>query len=120
MKQPNDATDVLMKRLEVWVNNAPDYFEMRDIYKKYGITRAAITRKKRDIDRTEELITAEIDRPRSNDARKAKLNATAVLKDELAELEADLALIESEVKALEFMKTMFSSANYRTKLQMDL
>ena len=107
---------VLQQKLEPWINNPPDYYEMITTYKKYGKINAAIKRKQREISRIEEQITSEIDRPRSNDARKAKLNATATLKDELTELEAQLAEIESEVKALEYMKVMFNASNYRTRL----
>jgi len=112
--------DVLLRNLEPWINNPPSYHEMRQMYAEYGRLRAAIRRKQREIDRAEEAVVAEADRPRSNDAKKAKLAATSTLKDELAELEAQLAIVESEVKALEFMKTMFNAANYRTRLTVDI
>lgn len=112
----DNVESLLQQKLEPWMNNPPSYDEMIATYKKYGKINAAIKRKQREISKAEEHITSEIDRPRSNDARKAKLIATATMKDELAELEAELAEVESEVKALEFMRSMFNAANYRTRL----
>lgn len=106
----------LAKKLEPWINNPPEYITMINTYKAHGRLKAHIRLKKRDIERAEELVTAEIDKPRSNEAKKAKLEATATLKDELAELEAELEIVDAEVKALEFMKTMFNASNYRTRL----
>jgi hypothetical protein len=118
LQKTNDMsiTDMLLQKLEPWVNNPPNYYEMKESYDAYGKLRAAIKRKEREIARAEESVTIDNDKPRSNEAKKAKLNATATLKDELAELEAELAIVESEVKALEFLKTMFQAATYRTKM----
>lgn len=115
----NDVTNALQQKLEVWVNNPPDFDEMHTMYKEFGRLKALIKRKEREITRVEDGITAEIDKPRSNEAKKAKLNATTRLKDDLAELEAEYAIIESEVKALEFMRSMFNAANYRMRLLHD-
>ena len=109
----------LQSKLEPWVNNPPDYNEMKSAYLTQGRFKSAIRLKKREIEREEDTITGEQDRPRSNEAKKAKLLATSALKDQLAQLEADLEVIESEIKALEFMKVMFNAANYRTRLSMD-
>ncbi len=112
--------DALLKKLEPWANNPPDYHEMKRLYDEYGKLKAAIKRKEREITRIEESITAEIDKPRSNEAKQKKLKATADLKDDLAELEAEFAIIESEVKALEFLKTMFQAATFRVKQMYDI
>lgn len=109
----------LQAKLEPWVNNPPDYTEMKVAYLAQGRLNSAIRLKKREIDKAEDMVTGEQDRPRSNDAKKAKLLATSTLKDELAQLEAELAVVDSEIKALEFMKVMFNAANYRTRLSMD-
>lgn len=109
----------LQAKLEPWVNNPPDYTEMKEAYLQQGKLRSAIRLKKREIERTEEQVMREVDRPRSNDAKRIRNNSTTALKDSLAVLEADLEIIESEIKALEFMKNMFSSANYRTRLLQD-
>ena len=114
--QEDTVESVLAKKLEPWINNPPEYDDMITTYKRAGRLKALIRRKKRDIERAEELVTAEQDKPRSNDAKKAKLNATSSMKDDLADLEAELEVVEMEVKALEFMKTMFNASNYRTRL----
>ena len=112
----NTPDEVLRRKLEPWINNPPEYETMIETYKSLGRIKAAIARKKREIERAEELVTVEVDRPRSNEAKKAKLSATSELKDELSELEAELEVIDAEVKALEFMKVMFNASNYRTRL----
>lgn len=109
----------LQAKLEPWVNNPPDYIEMTTAYKAQGRLNSAIKLKHREIVRAEDEVTVDQDRPRSNEAKKAKLAATSTLKDELAQLEADLAIVDSEIKALEFMKVMFNAANYRTRLSLD-
>ena len=109
----------LQSKLEPWINNPPDYTEMTTAYKSQGRLNSAIRLKQREIARAEDLVTGEQDKPRSNEAKKAKLFATSTLKDQLAELESELAIIDSEIKALEFMKVMFNAANYRTRLSMD-
>jgi multidrug resistance efflux pump len=113
---PETVDTVLQQKLEPWINNPPEYDIMIETYKRQGRLKSQIRIVKRNIERAEELITSEIDRPRSNEAKVKKLNATATLKDQLAEYESELEIIESEVKALEFMKTMFNASNYRTRL----
>jgi len=106
----------LHKKLEPWINNPPEYDVMIETYKKHGRLKANIRLKKRDIERIEEEITSKVEKPRSNEAKVEKLNATSTLKDELAVLEAELEIVEAEVKALEFLKVMFNASNYRTRL----
>jgi len=106
----------LHRKLEVWINNPPEYDVMIETYKQHGRLKAKIRLIKREIERIEENITVLIDKPRSNEAKKAKLDATVSLKDALADSEAELELVDSEIKALEFMKVMFNASNYRTRL----
>ena len=65
-------------------------------------------------------MTCDIDKPRSNDARIARIKSTASLRDKLAELEADFAIIESKLKLIEIQKTMFNAANFRTRIEQSL
>jgi hypothetical protein len=113
-----NTTD-LQTKLNVWLLNPPDYYDVTEAYTEYGRLRAAIKRKEREISRAEDIITIEIDKPRSNEAKVAKLTATATLRDELSELEAEYAIIEAQIKVLEFMKSMFSAATYSTKVRTD-
>jgi len=121
LQQNNGVHDTienaLHRKLEPWINNPPEYTIMVETYKAYGRCKADIRYKKREIERVEDEITSEIEKPRSNEAKKAKLSATSELKDQLTTLEANLEILEAEVKALEFMKSMFSSSNYRMRLQ---
>ena len=77
------------KNLNQWIENLPDYYECRETVNKLAALDKAIIRKKREIKRAEDLITIEHDQPRSNATRIAKIQATSILEDELAELEAE-------------------------------
>ena len=111
-----DVQDTLQKKLEPWINNPPEYETMIEAYKQHGRLKADIIRLKRQIEKAEEQVVIDIDKPRSNEAKKAKLSATSDLRDILAHTEAKLEIIDAEIKALEFMKTMFNASNYRTRL----
>lgn len=117
--QSNGAEQVLAQKLNPWLNQPPDYYDTEQSYKELGRLQAAVKLKHREITRAEETVINEQDKPRSNDARKAKLSATSELKDQLAELEAELAIADAAIKLLEFQKSMFSSAIYRTKMAND-
>ena len=119
LQQTNNGVieNTISKQLEPWVNNPPAYETMIETYKKQGRLKAAIVRLKREIQRIEDQVSVDIDKPRSNEAKKAKLEATAEEKDKLSELEAELEIVDTDVKILEFQKTMFNAANYRMRLQ---
>lgn len=112
----SEVDNVLQRKLEPWINNPPEYETMIETYKRLGRLKSDIRLIKRDIERVEDSISVDVDKPRSNEAKKRKLSATNDLRDRLAELEAELELVDAEVKALEFMKTMFNASNYRTRL----
>ncbi len=116
--QSNMSAEVTVK-LDPWVNAPPDFYDMTETYKQYGRLKAAEVKKKREIDRVEDDVKMEQERPRSNDAKKAMMQATSKLKDELADLQAELAEVESAVKALEFRKVMFNAANFRMRMSYD-
>lgn len=119
LQQTNNGVidNTINKQLEPWINNPPAYEDMVDTYKELGRTKAAIIKQKREIQRIEDQVSIDIDKPRSNEAKKAKLEATSVERDVLAELEARLEIIDADVKILEFKKTMFNAANFRMRLQ---
>ncbi len=116
----SDAKQTLEERLDPWLKNPPDYYDVTESYRVKGLLESSIKLKEREIARAEELVTIDQDRPRSNEAKKAKLEATSKLKDELAELQSQHAIIDSEVKALEFRLKMFSAATYSTKVRFDI
>lgn len=108
--------DMPTDKLILWIDNAPDFYDMQATYTAYGKQKATIRKLQRTIDRIEDEIAIEQDKPRSNDAKKAKLTATSSLKDTLAELEADLYILESKVKMLEYQRSMFNAATFRHRM----
>lgn len=118
-KIPNTMDDVLLK-LVGWYKNPPDFSETELAYKQLGQLNASITKKKREIEAKEEAVTMESDKPTSNAAKQKKLQSTAQLRNELAELQAQKDIQESEVKFIEFRKTMFQSSIYASKVKLEL
>lgn len=106
-----------MSDLDTWVKNAPDYYDVTRAYAAYGRLRQLIIQKEREIERVSETISVEEDKPRSNGARAKKIERSAALLDDLAELKAEFAALEAYVKTLEFQKSMFASAAYTIKLR---
>jgi hypothetical protein len=108
-----------MGDLETWVQNCPDYYEVTQAYKGFGRLKQLIILKERDIERIEQQIAVEEDKPRSNVARSRKISETSTLLDELAELKAQFAEHEAYVKSLEYAKSMFASSAYSIKMRFD-
>jgi hypothetical protein len=108
-----------MGDLETWVQNCPDYYEVTQAYKGFGRLKQLIILKERDIERIEQQIAVEEDKPRSNVARSRKISETSTLLDELAELKAQFAEHEAYVKSLEYAKSMFASSAYTIKMRFD-
>ena len=108
-----------MGDLETWVQNCPDYYEVTQAYRGFGRLKQLIILKERDIERIEQQIAVEEDKPRSNVARSRKISETSALLDELAELKAQFAEHEAYVKSLEYSKSMFASSAYTIKMRFD-
>ena len=108
-----------MGDLETWVQNCPDYYEVTQAYKGFGRLKQLIILTERDIERIEQQIAVEEDKPRSNVARSRKISETSTLLDELAELKAQFAEHEAYVKSLEYAKSMFASSAYTIKMRFD-
>jgi hypothetical protein len=103
--------------LETWIDNVPDYYDMTTAYNAYGRLKQRLVLKEREIERIEQQIAMEESKPRSNEARALKLSRTSALLDERAEIQAELVMQESYVKALEYRKSMFASAAYTIKMR---
>lgn len=107
-------------KISDWVTNVPDYYDMTTAYAYLGELRAKVIRLKREIERVEEQVAIQNERPRSNQARAERLQATALLKDTLADAEAETAIQEALIKSLEYRKAMFASATYSAKLRFEV
>ena len=108
-----------MSELANWVTNAPDYYDMTRAYKSLGRIKQLVILKEREIERAEQQIVIEDDKPRSNAARAKRFQVTGVMLDELADLKGELAVLEAYCKQLEFAKSMFASAAYTIKMRFD-
>lgn len=110
----------MTSRINEWLENPPDYYDMTSTYKRLGELRAQVIKLKREIERIEEQVSIEAERPRSNETRSRRLQATTVLKDSLADIEAETAIQETLVKSLEYRKSMYASMAYTTKLRLEV
>lgn len=116
----NEIVSAVFKKLDKWLNQPPDYDDVERAYNLRGRLQARRINLLRVIERAEDEAVLEHGKPRSNEARILKMNATKELRDELANLDAELALAENDCKLLEFRKAMFSAAVFRTKIQLDM
>lgn len=112
--------DQINAKIDPWLRNPPDYTEVSETYKKRGLLKARKERLLREISRLEDDVVLESDNPRSNTTRIAKLQATKPLRDELAEITAEIEINDSDVKLLEYRRDMFKVANYQLKNTLDL
>lgn len=103
-----------------WLENPPDYYDMTTAYQRLGELRAQVIKLKREIERIEEQVSIAEERPRSNEARSRRLQATSILKDSLADTEAETAIQEAVIKSLEYRKSMYASVAYTTKLRLEV
>ncbi len=111
---------MIEKTLNKWLKNPPDHDDVKAAYKKRGKLQSDRIRLLREIEKAEDSIIAESDKPRSNDTKKLKLAATSQLKDKLSELDAEMAEHENDVKFLEYQKTMIQVSNWQLKQVMEL
>src|SRR5688572_65546 len=112
--------DPVMKILREWLTNPPDFWDVNNVYDTLGDLKKRARLLRRRINATEDEIDIEVDKPRSNEVKKRKLEATRAMADELAEVEANIEYGEMQAKKLEFAKTMFQSSGYILKSRTDL
>lgn len=116
-----ELKDAVINKLDKWINNFPDYDDVEKAYKQRGILQGRKVAILRDIENIEdEILSDEENKPRSNSTRIKKLEATKGHRDTLAAVEQLIAENDALCKWLEFKKSMFSSAMYRVKMQMDI
>ncbi len=76
-------------KLAKWVAHLPDYDDMVPIVDRLSQLEDIIRRKRREIEKADEAALAQSGKPRSNETRLARNEATSLLKDELAALEGE-------------------------------
>lgn len=112
--------DIIVERINGWLNNPPDFFDVSAVYD----TLADLKRKARtlrgDIKRIENEVAKTVDKPRSNEARIAKVEATEQLEETLTLVEADIEYYEMKAKKLEYMRSMFASSSYALKARLEI
>jgi hypothetical protein len=116
----DSVSETIYNKLDPWLRNPPDYEDVSSTYKERGRLNAQRSKLLREIDRVEDDVVIENNNPRSNATRILKLEATKQLRDQLAELEAKIAINDSEVKLLEYRRDMYKVASYQLKVTMDL
>lgn len=112
--------EIMNAKIDPWLRNPPDFEEVSRAYQQRGLLKSKRARLLRKIDNAEDSAIIENGNPRSNATRFAKLSATKQLRDELAELDAEIELNDSQVKLLEFRRDMYKVANYQLKNTLDL
>ncbi len=116
----DSIADTIAHKLDPWLRNPPDFDDVNSAYKRRGLLKAEKERLQRQINRVEDGVVLETDKPRSNTTRIAKLEATKELRDQLAELSAQIEIADNDVKLLEFRLGMYKVASYQQKQAFDL
>lgn len=114
------ADDILVERLHTWITESPDYYDVAEVYDRLADLKKQARLLRRDINATETEIDIEVDKPRSTEVKKRKLDATAALVETLAVIEADIEWYEMKAKKYEYMRGMFQSAGYVLKSRAEL
>lgn len=116
-KTPND---LIVERLNGWLNNPPDFYDVTAVYDNLANLKKKARLLRGDIKRIENEISKTVDKPRSNEAKLAKLEATEQIEEHLTIIEADIEYYEMKAKKLEYMRSMFASSTYALKARMDI
>ncbi len=109
------VAEALYNKLDPWLRNPPDYEDVATTYKRRGVLKAKRERLLREISRVEDEVVLDSNNPRSNTTRIAKLEATKRLRDELAEISAEIEINDSDVKLLEYRRDMYKVASFQQK-----
>lgn len=114
------ANQVIIDRMNSWLDNPPDYYDVTDVFDRLGALKKKARLLKAEITMRENRITLQSAKPKGNDAIREKIEATQDLVFDLNLIEADIDELEIKAKRLEYMKTMFNSSSYAVKLRSEL
>lgn len=104
------------RKLDTWLQNIPDYSTVSEAYHVNAEIKSRMAKIRREIEKTDEDAIKDL-KPRSNEARITRQQATRALRDELSQLEQALCESENEIRLLEYQKGMFSSATYVKRMK---
>lgn len=93
-------------KFDKWLENLPDFEDMRNAAFDIGELESAIIHLKRDIKRADDEVLEVSANPRSNDTRIARNKATSALEDKLAALEGKLIKKKIMFDFMKFTKDM--------------
>jgi hypothetical protein len=116
-KSPND---IIIEKINNWLSNPPDYYDVATVYDELAVLKRDVVLLRRQIKKAEEEIAQGVEKPRSNEAKIAKIQATRELLDTLASLESRIEFLEMNAKKLEYQKAMFSSSSYALKVRLEI
>jgi hypothetical protein len=116
-KTPNELIE---DRLNSWLNNPPDYYTVTEVYDRLSELKRRARLYRGDISRIEDEVSIEVDKPRSTEAKKRKLEATAGIVAELVLLEAEIEYYSEQAKKFEYIRGMFASSSFALKTRNDI
>ena|SRR5688500_4193573 len=109
----------LLNKLNQWLDS-PDRFTMEDTYDKIGKLERAIKLLQKDMRKAENAAIDEIDKPRSNEAKKIRNKIVDPFLDQIADIEAELCILNAERRKLEYRRDMYKQAGWHYKQTMEL
>jgi hypothetical protein len=99
------------ENVKQWILQLPDYYKTKETFERLAELDAQIILLKREIEKAEDLIVLGDDKPRSNEARKAKILATSDMKDHLAQLEAERVKLQWVYEFIKVSKDVSYAVN---------
>lgn len=111
---------IINEKLNSWLHNPPDYYTVAGIYDTLSNLKKRARIVKGEIAAIERSITAESDKPKSNDVRKKQIVATEELHAELTDLEANIEYFDAQAKKVEYMRSMFASSTFALKSRLEI
>lgn len=112
--------DLIIERINKWLDNPPDFYDVTAVYDTLADLKRQARLLRGDIKRIENEVAQTIDKPRSNEAKLAKIQATEQLEETLTVVEADIEYYEMKAKKLEYARSMFASSTYALKARIEI
>lgn len=108
-----ESQAIIVKKYTDWVENIPEFYETQALFMQLAEYKKLARQLRKEIKQKEDQVITEQDKPRSNEAKIAKIEATKELTDQLADIEAELEKLEVLARFVEIQKTMFQQSSYQ-------